>query len=198
MTRSMSLNFNSKRPNNHQQPTEDLEAFDSGETVALKNFCWFVRSYGTCGNMTPYVPSPSSHQNRYRKCLTHVVSEHETLAGIALKYDLTVEDLRRNNSFLWTTNSVWVGQTLKIPILDSHNNHQQQVENAKEFTEQQTQNSKLRKQNRKTSSVAVPSPEEFWTKLDDSIEASKKVTKEYKKQLNNSPEEKEPKDLLKC
>ena len=40
MTRSMSLNFNSKRPNNHQQPTEDLEAFDSGETVALKNFCW--------------------------------------------------------------------------------------------------------------------------------------------------------------
>lgn len=146
MTRSMSLNFNSKRSNN-QQPTEDLEAFDSGETVALKNFCWFVRSYGTCGNMTPYVPSPSSHQNRYRKCLTHVVSEHETLAGIALKYDLTVEDLRRNNSFLWTTNSVWVGQTLKIPILDSHNS-QQAAENAKQFTEQQTRNV-LQKQNKK-------------------------------------------------
>ena len=40
MTRSMSLNFNSKRSNNHQQIPEDLEAFDSGETVALKNFCW--------------------------------------------------------------------------------------------------------------------------------------------------------------
>jgi len=48
MTRSMSLNFNSKRPNNHQQPTEDLEAFDSGETVALKNFCWF--------NIVPPIP----------------------------------------------------------------------------------------------------------------------------------------------
>ena len=146
--------------------------------------------------MTPYVPSPSSHQNRYRKCLTHVVSEHETLAGIALKYDLTVEDLRRNNSFLWTTNSVWVGQTLKIPILSSHNLNQQ-AENAKKFTEQQTQNLRIQKQNRKTSSAAQ-SPEEFWTKVDDSIEASKKVTKEYKKQLNNSSPEKEPKDLLKC
>ena len=68
--------------------------------------------------MTPYVPSPSSHQNRYRKCLTHIVNEHETLAGIALRYDLTVEDLRRTNSFLWTTSSVYVGQTLKIPIID--------------------------------------------------------------------------------
>ena len=195
MTRSMSLNFASKRrggnSNSHQQPTEDLEAFESGETVALKNFCWFVRSYGTCGNMTPYVPSPSSHQNRYRKCLTHIVNEHETLAGIALRYDLTVEDLRRTNSFLWTTSSVYVGQTLKIPIIDG---------TAKDLkTETEHQMSVPKRKSSEASAVVQigPSASEFWTKVDDSIEASKKVTNEFKKK-QLSPHKKDPKDLLKC
>jgi len=206
MTRSMSLNFNSKRGggssnSNSQQNPDDLEAFDSGETIALKNFVWCVRSYGTCGNIgTPYVPSPSSHANRYRKCLTHIVSDHETLAGIALKYDITVEDLRRTNSFLWTSNSVWVGQTLKIPIFDFKNQQQHQP-----LEQQQSSINKKRKNSEpaaavsssSTSGVGSSSVTDFWTKVDDSIEASKKVTNQFKKQseVNSTTATKDP---LKC
>ena len=130
--------------------------------------------------MTPYVPSPSSHQNRYRKCITHIVSEHETLAGIALKYDLTVEDLRRTNSFLWTTNSVWVGQTLKIPILD----HQQKDFKMVEETAASTTVIKRRSLEPASNSETIgPSASEVWTKVDDSIEASKKVTNQLKKTI---------------
>jgi len=50
-----------------------------------------------------------------RECLTHTVSSNETLAGIALKYDLTIEDIRRYNS-LWQNDNVWPGQKLKIPV----------------------------------------------------------------------------------
>ena len=101
MTKSVSLNLSNFRQENNV-------AFE--ETVALKHFNLY-RSYGTCGNFTPYVP-------KFRQFLTHVVKEHETLAGIALKYDLTTEDIKRTNSFLWTSNSVWVGQVIKVPVLD--------------------------------------------------------------------------------
>ena len=50
-----------------------------------------------------------------RECLTHTVSSSETLAGIALKYDLTIEDIRRYNS-LWQNDNVWPGQKLRIPV----------------------------------------------------------------------------------
>lgn len=50
-----------------------------------------------------------------RECLTHTVSSSETLAGIALKYDLTIEEIRRYNS-LWQNDNVWPGQKLKIPV----------------------------------------------------------------------------------
>ena len=100
MTRSVSLNL----PNFRQESV----AYE--ETVALKHFNLY-RSYGTCGNFTPYVP-------KFRQFLTHIVKEHETLAGIALKYDLSTEDIKRTNSFLWTSNSVWVGQVIKVPVSD--------------------------------------------------------------------------------
>ena len=110
MTRSVSLTF-AAAANPRRYQNEQIEAFE-GETAALKHFCLPVRSYGTCGDFaSPYVPSPS------RKCVTHIVAQHETLAGIALKYDITVEDLRRTNSFLWTSNSVWVGQVIKVPVI---------------------------------------------------------------------------------
>ena len=92
MTRSVSLNLsalNQRIKKENQGHSEDqIEAFD-GETAALKQFCFHVRSYGTCGDFTPYVPSPTSQNHKFKKCLSHVVAEHETLAGIALKYDIS-------------------------------------------------------------------------------------------------------------
>ena len=87
MTRSVSLNLSSLNQRRHQN-SDQIEEFD-GETAALKQFCFHVRSYGTCGDFTPYVPSPTSQNHKFKKCLTHIVAEHETLAGIALKYDIS-------------------------------------------------------------------------------------------------------------
>ena len=90
MTRSVSLNLSSLNQRRHQnhQNSDQIEAFD-GETAALKQFCFHVRSYGTCGDFTPYVPSPTSQNHKFKKCITHVVENNETLAGIALKYDIS-------------------------------------------------------------------------------------------------------------
>jgi LysM repeat protein len=49
-----------------------------------------------------------------RECVTHTVSSSETLAGIALKYDLTIEDIRRYNS-LWQNDNVWPGANPPTP-----------------------------------------------------------------------------------
>lgn len=172
------MNFNARKVVSNGTNYNELKAYED-ETVA---FCLPVRCYGTCGNMTPYVPSPTSQHNRYRKYQTHVVAEHETLAGIALRYDITVEDIRRTNSFLWTSNSVWVGQVIKVPVFDQH---------ARGSTEDQL-NTHHEKHRRRSSGAAAavkvgPSASEFWTKVDSSIEESRRVTKELKKHSEEQP-----------
>ena len=178
VTRSVSLTFAAANQKRHQH--DQIEAFE-GETAALKHFCFPVRSYGTCGDFTPYVPSPS------RKCITHIVAEHETLAGIAMKYDITVEDIRRPNSFLWTSNSVWVGQTIKVPVIKG------QIDSKTENFLKPTKKKSLAAN---SSTQIGPSPTEFWTKVDHSIEESKKVTNAYKK--HQAAKEPSGTDELKC
>jgi len=71
------------------------------------------------------------------------VAEHETLAGIALKYDISVEDIRRINSFLWTSNSVWVGQIIKVPVVDrksgNENSETSQKQKTSKLSDQQVE-----------------------------------------------------------
>jgi len=202
MTRSVSLNLSALnqriKKENPGHSEDQIEAFD-GETAALKQFCFHVRSYGTCGDFTPYVPSPTSQNHKFKKCLSHVVAEHETLAGIALKYDISVEDIRRINSFLWTSNSVWVGQIIKVPVIDKigiysensserkNSSNESSGEKTDDITNQKS--AKNAKSKRRLSASATnlkmgPSPTEFWTKMDSSIEESKKVQGQLKK---NSP-----------
>ena len=200
MTRSVSLNTSLNFSQRHQkhQNSDQIEAFD-GETAALKQFCFHVRSYGTCGDFTPYVPSPTSQNHKHRKCLTHIVAEHETLAGIALKYDISVEDIRRINSFLWTSNSVWVGQIIKVPVSEGKSGRGSNIDQTEKSTSHKNDPQKCSGSASATGSSAKkdhsrrlsagnmkigPSPTEFWTKVDHSIEESRKVTSQLKK---NSP-----------
>ena len=184
------MNFNARKVVANGTNYSDLKAYED-ETVA---FCLPVRCYGTCGSMTPYVPSPTSQHNRYRKYQTHVVAEHETLAGIALKYDITVEDIRRTNSFLWTSNSVWVGQVIKVPVFD-HQHARTAAEDQHSNTLEQND-----EKHRRRSSGALkvgPSASEFWNKVDSSIEESRRVTKELKKH-SEQPAAKETTHDLHC
>ena len=47
----------------------------------------------------------------FREWEGHEVKSNETMVGIALKYDITVEDIRRCNN-LWTNDALWPGQVI--------------------------------------------------------------------------------------
>ncbi len=136
--------------------------------------------------MAPYIPSPTSQANRYRKCINHTVASNETLAGIALKYDITVEDIRRTNSGLWTSNSVWVGQVIKIPIILSETSLMSSDTIPEEHQAKQLNKvhgkGKTKGSSKKDQQDQIgPTPSEFWTKMDSSIEETKKASKQYKR-----------------
>jgi len=87
-----------------------------GETLHLKDLGRSQRTYGTCGTIPAWSASfMSPTHSGLREWASHEVKSTETMVGIALKYDLTVEDIRRSNN-LWTNDSLWPGQVLRIPL----------------------------------------------------------------------------------
>jgi len=65
------------------------------------------RSYGTC----------SSGSSMWTSFRDHTVEEGETLAGLSLKYNITIQDIKLSNK-IWTNDGIWTGRTLKIPIIE--------------------------------------------------------------------------------
>ena len=51
----------------------------------------------------------------FRQWEGHEVKNNETMVGIALKYDITVEDIRRCNN-LWTNDALWPGQVSSLTV----------------------------------------------------------------------------------
>lgn len=87
-----------------------------GETLHLKILGRTQKTYGTCGTMPSWNNSLiSPTHGGFRQWEGHAVKNSETMVGIALKYDITVEDIRRCNN-LWTNDSLWPGQVLRIPV----------------------------------------------------------------------------------
>ena len=88
---------------------------------------------------------------------------------------------------MWTSNSVWVGQIIKVPVIDqkgslteSSSERKLSNESSEKTDSNQTSVSKKDKRRLSTGSTMGPSPTEFWTKMDSSIEESKKVTSQLK------------------
>ena len=44
-----------------------------------------------------------------------MVTEGETLAGLSLKYNITIQDIKLCNK-IWTNEGLWPGRVLRIPI----------------------------------------------------------------------------------
>ncbi|XP_043222701.1 lysM and putative peptidoglycan-binding domain-containing protein 1-like isoform X2 [Amphibalanus amphitrite] len=63
------------------------------------------RKYGTT----------SSHTTRRERLIQYDVQENDTLQGIALKFNVTMEQLKRANK-LWTNDSLHVRRTLLVPL----------------------------------------------------------------------------------
>jgi len=67
------------------------------------------RSYGTGG---------VSNVIAFKEFRDHLVEEGETLAGLSLKYNLTIQDIKSVNK-IWTNDGIWPGRILKIPVVES-------------------------------------------------------------------------------
>lgn len=66
------------------------------------------KSYGTC----------SSGSSCWTNFLDHTVQEGETLAGLSIRYNITIQDIKLANK-IWTNEGLWPGRTLKIPVLEA-------------------------------------------------------------------------------
>ncbi|KAJ3665399.1 hypothetical protein Zmor_000896 [Zophobas morio] len=80
----------------------------SYEKLSIRESARSLKKYG----------STSKHVNRNENCIKHYVSNTDTLQGIALKYDVTIEQIRRINR-LWASDSLFLKEYLLIPVRDS-------------------------------------------------------------------------------
>lgn len=78
----------------------------SSERFLLQNFD-HTKTYGTC----------SGSSSLWSSFQEHVVASGETLAGLALRYNITLQDLKLANK-LWTNEGLFPGRSLKIPVIE--------------------------------------------------------------------------------
>ncbi|XP_022659679.1 lysM and putative peptidoglycan-binding domain-containing protein 2-like [Varroa destructor] len=71
------------------------------------------RSYGSCGSRASQMAARINV-----RIVKHRVQQSDTLQGLALKYGVTMEDIKRENR-LWTTDSLFLREYLDIPLLKS-------------------------------------------------------------------------------
>jgi len=67
------------------------------------------RSYGTC----------SGSSSNWTSFLPHTHQEGETLAGLSLRYNITIQDIKLANK-LWTNEGLWPGRVLRIPVVETN------------------------------------------------------------------------------
>ncbi|XP_044263719.1 lysM and putative peptidoglycan-binding domain-containing protein 1 [Tribolium madens] len=80
----------------------------SYEKLSIRDSARSLKKYG----------STSKHVNRNENCIKHYVTNTDTLQGIALKYDVTIEQIRRVNR-LWASDSLFLKEYLLIPVRDN-------------------------------------------------------------------------------
>ncbi|XP_077563939.1 lysM and putative peptidoglycan-binding domain-containing protein 1-like [Haemaphysalis longicornis] len=81
----------------------------ANETALLGSFARKQVKYG----------STCKYVSRSGKTIKHVVQPNDTLQGIALRYGVTTEELKRANR-LWTSDSLFLRPWLAVPVLEAH------------------------------------------------------------------------------
>ncbi|XP_046479190.2 lysM and putative peptidoglycan-binding domain-containing protein 2 isoform X4 [Neodiprion pinetum] len=75
------------------------------ERMSIRDSSKALKKYG----------STAKHMTRNENLVKHVVSASDTLQGIALKYGVTTEQIRRANR-LWASDSLFLREYLLIPV----------------------------------------------------------------------------------
>ncbi|RWS27619.1 LysM and hypothetical peptidoglycan-binding domain-containing protein 2-like protein [Leptotrombidium deliense] len=84
---------------------EESAFYESDETKSLTLLGKKPTKYG----------STSKHQCNSEKMITHSVEETDTLPGLALRYGVSIEKIKRANN-MWTSDSLFLRPVLNIPL----------------------------------------------------------------------------------
>ncbi|KAF5274093.1 hypothetical protein FQR65_LT04491 [Abscondita terminalis] len=86
----------------------NMETFQACEKLSIRDSAKSLKKYG----------STSKHVNHNQNLIKHVVTSSDTLQGIALRYGVTMEQIRRLNR-LWASDSLFLRESLLIPVTES-------------------------------------------------------------------------------
>lgn len=135
----------------------------SGERIALPA-CSRTRSYGSL--LRP--PMSPAHQRR----VEHTLQPGETLQGLALKYGVTTEQIKRANR-LYTNDSIFLKKSLSIPVLDELNDCKDCCEEDSEDSEERRSKHGPDHLQEDCKDITDLTPEDFLKRLDGLISQSK-------------------------
>ncbi|KAL3287891.1 hypothetical protein HHI36_002347 [Cryptolaemus montrouzieri] len=74
-----------------------------------------VKSEESARSLKKYGSTSSKHATKSENYVKHYVCHTDTLQGIALKYDVSIEQIRRANR-LWASDSLFLKEFLLIPV----------------------------------------------------------------------------------
>ncbi|CAH0550771.1 unnamed protein product [Brassicogethes aeneus] len=89
----------------------------SYEKLSIRDSARSLKKYGS---------TSSKHVTRNENYIKHFVTQYDTLQGIALKYNVTIEQIRRANR-LWASDSLFLKEFLLIPVQDSNGSNSETV-----------------------------------------------------------------------
>lgn len=74
-----------------------------------------IRESASARSLKKYGSTSSKHATKSENYIKHFVTNTDTLQGIALKYDVSIEQIRRANR-LWASDSLFLKPYLLIPV----------------------------------------------------------------------------------
>lgn len=138
-----------------------METIQPFEKLSIRDSAKSLKKYG----------STSKHTNRNQNVIKHVISNTDTLQGIALKYGVTMEQIRRLNR-LWASDSLFLRESLLIPVTDI-NSYPIHVEPAASSSQSESDDV--------TSPCSIEDDvSNFLDKIDNSIASTKREVKKFR------------------
>lgn len=108
-----------------------------------------------------------------QKLIEHTVQPGETLQGLALKYGVTVEQIKRANR-LYTNDSIFLKKSLSIPVLSDLNDHSNGLDLPEESHKERKANCATGQEDLREPASDL-TPRDFLKRLDDLISQSKQA-----------------------
>ncbi|KAL1501102.1 hypothetical protein ABEB36_006490 [Hypothenemus hampei] len=141
----------------------------SYEKLSIRDSARSLKKYGSTSN---------KNLTKNENYIKHFVGNSDTLQGIALKYNVTIEQIRRANK-LWASDSLFLREYLLIPQSDGNESIQSPQDSSVTTspTMENTNRSSIASCSTRSDSFDEDNISDFLSKIDASIASTKEVVK---------------------